>query len=532
MARQDGTTRTAAGVVPHPAYQLWAETWQRLLDVYEGAGKFQEPSRPYLYAHPREWLDHSVKGADGKWVSNTAPVRPSPKLLARRKIARYENIAATLVDQLAAALFRKSATRTFQDPESIPKDHPLHEFWENADGLGRDIDCVMRDNWIGAAVFGHVVLYADRMGENGATKADQAPVIVRSYTPLDVVDWLTDDIGNLKAVRLLEAAEREGFETPAAAVVSQVRDVDDTSWSLTFVNKGLKPTKAQPAEGKASGQHGFGTLPVRALYARRRALTPTIGRSVLGDPALYIDLYNLTSEVRELLRNQTFAILNIPLGPEGSIEREMGLIGETTGTANVLFSSQKSDYVSPEGTNVQMYHEHIDRLVRTIYRLAVVTWESDSKDAESAESRKLKKADLHAMLSGYADECEQAEKALAEFVYRAAYGEQWQAQWDKDQPSISYPDDFDVTGLLDEIEAATQAIALELGETATKEVKKRAIPKILPNLPQPTTLKIHQEIDAQEVKTQAQQDAELMQMRFGQQMPPTGGNGDGGAPPV
>ena len=146
------------------------------------------------------------------------------------------------------------------------------------------------------------------------------------------------------------------------------------------------------------------------------------------------------------------------------------------------------------------------------------------------------------MLSGYADECEQAEKALAEFVYRAAYGEQWKAQWEKDQPSISYPDTFDVTGLLDELESATQAIALEMGETATKEVKKRVIPLVLPGLPQPTMAQIEKEIDAQEVKTQAQQDAELMQMRFGQrpaaqaqadqQMPPTGGNGDGGAPPV
>jgi hypothetical protein len=39
-----------------------------------------------------------------------------------------------------------------------------------------------------------------------------------------------------------------------------------------------------------------------------------IGQSVLNDPALYVDLYNLTSEQRELLRNQTFSILNVVLG--------------------------------------------------------------------------------------------------------------------------------------------------------------------------------------------------------------------------
>lgn len=502
--------------------------------MYEGAGGFADTGRPYLYAHPREWLDHSTKlvsedNPTGKWIVNPRPSKPSPKLTARRKIARYENIAATLVDQLAAALFRKAPTRTFADPDKIDEEHPLRVFWNDADGLNRSIDAVMRDNFTAAAVFGHIFLYADRRGENGATQADVRPILVRAYTPLDVLDWLTNDLGQLTAVRLIEAVERTEFKTPAGQLSSQVRDVDDTSWTLTKIDQQMKPFKEEPT----TGIHNLGVLPVRVLYARRRPLLPTIGRSVLGDPSLYIDLYNLTSEVRELLRNQTFAILNIPLGTDGSIEREMGLIGETSGTANVLFSSLSADYVSPEGTNVTMYHEHIDRLMRTIYRLAVVSWESDSRDAESADSRKIKSADLQQMLAGYAQECEQTERALAEFVYRAAYGpDKWEAQWETDQPSISYPDDFDVTGLLDELEAVTQGIGLELGETATKELKKRVIPRLLPNLPQPTMSAIETEISEMEVKTAAQQEKELMEMRFGAPAVDPMAQGDGDPTPM
>ena len=527
MARQD--VRSAnPGIVPHPAYQTFAGEWQRLLDVYEGGGGFLDDKRPYLYAHPREWLDHSLKDSTTqKWVSNPSPVRPSPKLTARRKIARYENIAATLVDQLAASLFRKPPTRGFHGDAEAPDDHPLRLFWANADGLGRDMGAVLRDNWIAAAVFGHVLLYADRDGQNGDTQADARPVFVRSYTPLDLIDWLTDDMGALTAVRLLEAAERTSLDEPAGMLVSQVRDVTADAWTVRQVQR--KSGTLRFSDGDPdTGAHGFGRLPVCVLYAKRRALLPTLGRSVLGESALYIDLYNLTSEVRELLRNQTFAILNIPLGQDGSIEKEMSLIGETSGTANVLFSSQAADYVSPEGTNVQVYHEHIDRLVRTIYRLAVVGWDSDSRDAESAESRKLKKEDLYQMLAGYAAECEQTEMALAELVYRAAYGaDGWQKRWDADEPVVSYPDDFDVTGLLDEIEAATQAIALELGETATREVKKRVIPTLLPNLSQAMQQQIDDEIEALDVKTAADQERELMEMRFGQpvlQVPPADPN--------
>lgn len=521
MARSD-TRPSSPGIVPHPAYSTWAPLWQQLFDVYEGAGGFTDVTRPYLYAHPREWLDHSLKQTatetePEKWVSNPNPRVPSPKLLTRRRIARYEPIASTLIDQLKAALFRKAATRSFEDPAKIKDDHPLRRFWADADGSGRGINAVMQDAWTAAAVFGHMLLYADRQGSTPETptRADQPPVVLRAYTPLDLIDWLTDDLGQLMAVRLMEAAPRESFDMPAAAAVALVRDVTATTWTTTEVKSTrtgvFKPTGTT---GK-NGNHGFGVLPVRALYARRRPLTPTIGRSVLGDPALYIDLYNLISEVRELLRNQTFAILNIPLGKDGSVEVEAARIGQTAGTANVLFSGEAAQYVSPEGTNVQVYHEHIDRLVRTIYRLAVVAWETDSKDAESGDSRKLKKEDLHQMLAGYADECEQAEIGIAQLVYRAHYGERWNTQWDTDKPSISYPDDFDVAGLLDELEAVTQGMALELGETATREMKKRAVPKLLPNLPQPTLSKIEKEIDAAPVQTEQDKQRELMEMQGG-----------------
>jgi len=525
VARQDVPPARLA-ISPHPAYIVWQPIWQQLLDVHEGGGGFVDTTRPYLYAHPREWLDHSVL-VEGKWVANPSPTQASPKLKARRRIARYENIAATLIEQLKSALFRKAATRGFAEPDKIDEAHPLRAFWSNADGLGHSIDAVMPEQWTSAAVFGHTLIMADRLGESGegATAADQPPVIVRGYTPLDMIDWLTDDLGGLTAVRLLEAVRRDSFNEPASAIGSQVRTVTDAGWTITPIEKlgtpgrGLKPRKDAVVE---DGDHGFGALPVVVLYARRRSLSPTIGRSVLGDPALYVDLYNLTSEVRELLRNQTFALLNIPLGVDGNMERESVLLGQTSGTQNAIFSSQPINYVSPDGTNVQVYHEHIDRLVRLIYRLAVVGWEGDSRAAESGDSRKLKKEDLYQMLAAYAAECETAEIALAKLVYRAHYGPTWETQWATDQPIVSYPDDFDVSGLLDELEAVTQGIALELGETATKEMKKRAVPRLLPNLPQSVAQTIDEEISAMEFKSADQREREMMAMRF----PSAQGDGD------
>ncbi len=495
-----------------------------LLDVYEGSGGFLDESRPYLAAHPREWLDHSIKvnvtgdqAGTERWDVNPRPTKPSPKLKARRKIARYENVAATLLDQLASALFRKPPDRTFADPETVDENNPLKAFWDNADGQGRSMNAVMREAWTVSAVFGHSILLADRDGETaeGSTpsQADAPPVVLRGYTPIDLVDWLSDDAGRMLAVRLLEAAPRMSFEE-AIEPGYQVRELDDTDYSVQKVFL-RKPTKAAQMQAPTREPHGFGTLPVTFLYARRRALTPFIGRSVLGDPQLYIDLYNLVSEVRELLRNQTFALLNIPIGDRtGGVQAEQGLVGQSAGTQNVLFSSNAAAYISPDGTNVEAYHEHIDRLIRTIYRLAVIAWEGDSKDVESAESRQLKKEDLHQMLASYAGECEEAEKQIAQLVYRAHFGQSWETQWEKDQPTIAYPDKFDITSLTAMLEDATMALALELGETATKELKKRVASELLDGASTATLEQVEKEIDALEVKTVEQAAAETQQAQF------------------
>jgi hypothetical protein len=514
-------------------YATWLPIWQTLLDVYEGAGGFLDGERPYLYAHPREWLDHSLKTTgDGseagtvKWSPNPNPRQPTLKLKTRRQLARYENVASTLLDQLKAALFRKGPLRSFAKPDSIPEDHPLRKFWDDADGTGRSIDAVMPEAWVAAATFGHMILLGDRQGETpeNPTAADTLPVIARLYTPIDMIDWLTDDVGRLTSVRLLEAAPRTSFEETDAQGY-QVRTVTPAGWRVEAV---AKPKRGKADEATAAPQadekHGFGALPVVVLYARRRALTPLIGRSVLGDPALYVDLYNLVSEVRELLRSQTFAILNVPIGDkQGGVQAEMEMIGSVHGTGNILFSTHPADFISPKDTNVNAYHEHIDRLVRTIYRLAVVAWESDSKDAETAESRQLKKEDLHQMLAGFAAECEVAERQLAELVYRGAYGDGWQKQWDADGPVINYPDSFDVTMLADKLEEAAAAFSLELGETATRQMKKRLVPELLPGLTQEEQKQIETEIDAVPVQSEQEKQAELLEMKFAAQGPPMGG---------
>ena len=489
------------GVV-HPLYLRWRQVWVKLLDVYEGAGGFLDETKPYLAAHPREWLDHSIPVyAEGKqlvgYEVNPSPSKPSPKLKERRKLARYENIAATLIEQLSGALFRTLPDRSFgPNAARLTTTRPIEDFWKDADGNGTGWNDLLREAWGPCAALGHLWGYVDVSAD------DPRKAIVRWYTPIDVIDWLVDENNRLTSVKFLEAVPRENYAKTSTAysVDVRVRVVDAEGWKL--LNRSGKEI--------ASGTHDFGTVPAFVMYARRRALTPFVGRSVLGDPQLYLDLYNLVSETRELLRKQTFSILNVPIGDTpGGVQKEQELIGQQSGTGNILFTTNSAQMLSPDNSNVEAYHEHMDRLQRTIYRLSILPWEGDGLAGESADSRRIKREDLNQQLATFADELQRVDKFVAQLVYRAAYGDA-AAQWEsRDELTIRWPNQFDTEPLELLVKQFADALLLDLGPTASGEIRKRAARAVLPDLHGDTLDRIDTEIaeTPQETPTQRRQAA-------------------------
>lgn len=457
----------------HPVFRALAPEWRKLADVREGIGGFLDGT--YLVAHPREWED----------FKEVNPRVPSKKLKARRKLACYDNVASTILDAKKSSLFREQPLRTVGGTVS---DQPseLEQWWSDVDGKGGDIDSFIVSAWDPAATFGHTVVYMDRpMAKPVApgavtTAADVQQPFLRLYTPLDVADWIEDEYGQVIAIKLLEAVTRASFTDLSAQNQFNYRVVTTEYWAL--YDKGGKLI----AGGPDAGQHQFGTLPVAFLFGKRRSLLPWVGQSVLDNSQHYIDLYNLISEVRELLRNQTFGLLNVPLGTGDQavdLPAAKDMLGQSEGTQNVMFSALPMAYVSPSGENVTAYHAEIERRLRMIYRLAGIQWEADSKDAEAQGSLKLKREDMNTRLAGYADECEETEYRLAELWYRARYGaEEGATRFEDDQVTIRYTDSFDTTPFDELLAQAESAIALNYPPEVLKALRKALLPKYLPNL--------------------------------------------------
>jgi hypothetical protein len=452
----------------NPIYQAFSDVWRKLAYVREGTGGFLDGTN--LVAHPREWEDHQQDN----------PVKPTKKLKARRNLACYENIASTIIDAKKSTLFREAPSRRVGPDAEAQRagGFPIQDWWEDVDGSDASMDDFLQRAWDAAGTFGHVVLYFDRpAGAAGATAADAVMPFVRIYTPLDVLDWIVDDRGIITKIKFQEIAPRENF-TDQGNFLYRVRIVDETSWALYDQKTGTFISK---------GEHQLGCLPIVFLFAQRRPLNRYIGQSVLGDPGLYYDVYNLTSEVRELLRNQTFSWLNVPLGSGDqaiSVETAKDMLGTAVGTSNVLFSGLQAQMLTADSSNVTVYQEEIARRLRTIYRLAGIQWEADSKDAEAKGSLALKREDMNTRLAAYADELEKAEYALACLFYRSRFGaDRGDDKLEADQVYIRYPDTFDVTPFESLLEQAQAALSLGMPTEFLKELRKTLVSKFLPDLP-------------------------------------------------
>jgi hypothetical protein len=470
---------TAPGVIQHPDRVTFGPVWERLAHVADGTGGFLDGT--YIVAHPREFKDHT----------SDTPREPSKKLLERRTLARYDHLAGFIIEQKLSGLFRTEPIRRMKAP-----DHPYLKWVEtDVDGAGHSLSEYLRAQYRSALVFGHCFVVVDRAADDGPTAADAAPLVLRGYGPLDAVDWLVDARGVLTGIQFVEAVPRSSFGQPAAEVLTVT--IDATGARKTVHGPSMEPTDLAKAD------HGFGVLPVTQLFAHRRTTHPVLGQSCLFDPGLFIDLFNLTSELRELLRKQTFSLLNIPLGrgdnggPATQLESAQALLGQTTGTTGVIFSTERAAYLTAEVENVRVYQETIDALVRQIFRLCAVPYDSDGRDAESAESRRLKRQDYATVLAGYADELERAEYEIAALWFRGHFGvDRWQQEWERAGLEVVYPSEFAPEPFGDILEQASAALALPVGESRTfrAEHAARLIPKFLPGSSEQTVQAILAEV--------------------------------------
>jgi hypothetical protein len=454
-------TRAKALALTHPAYTEHVESWRVQLDAFEGGGGFLDGG--YLWPYPSE---------------------SESDYLRRQKMARYHNYVEALIDLYVRFMFTVGVRRTSKNDE-------YNDWTEDVDGAGTNLSDFLKKLAAVALVTGHAGALVDKTPDEptGPSRADeQARVFTTVFPSTAIVDWRFER-NTLIAVKLKEAApDLDLLSTIEADAAEQWLLWDREGWAR-FTSKGDLVSGDVP---------NLGLVPLVILRPKPSFLSPILGRALISNVNVVRALFNRASEEDEVLRTQAFSLLTVSVPADGDVKHAREQIGNTVGTQRAIVVQGDIDYKTPDQHVAGAIRENISYLVQEIYRAAHMRFTRDSLAAETAEAIRLQHTELNEMLQGFAKALGQAEKDIAHayFAWSSPTPEAAQQAFEAAQVEAVYPDEFFLGALLTELDAWTEAIRLDLGDTMARRIKKKAARRVDTEMPEDVLAIVDAEIDA------------------------------------
>lgn len=422
-------------------YGNYKSTDSFLLDSYSGKGGYV--TGLYLVQHSRESTD---------------------KYKRRRASAVYPNFTRKIIDVFMGFLWRQSPNRDVDDLYAA--------FMKNADGASGKLDAVLAGYQRLAMLLGTVYVIVDKPKEQGQTKADQAMPYLALRLKSQLVKESKNTAGVWQSVTFSELYNDETI----------YRTFTTTGWQISKNEDGTEVID--------QGAYSLGRVPVVRLHIAK-PLNPTDSHSqswAYDLAMLNWELFNLRSELRDLERSQTFAILAIPVNSDQERERLKDLVISTeNGLTYNPTGGGTPGYISPPSEPTTHYMNRISAVIDDIYRVANLEFVGGVQQSGVALSFHFQEA--NSSLRSMAEMCESAETEIAQLVCK------WQNQ--TFNGNIAYANDFNLTDLAQAISIALDSVTLNMGSEFDKAVKKRLAKQILGNDTSPTVMTaIDDEINA------------------------------------
>lgn len=352
------------------SYPSHVRPLQLLHDAYFGTGGFR--NGVYLVRHRREHEDSFEE---------------------RKGVSYYLNYLRPCLDSHVDPIFRQGAERTAEGAGS--------NFWllfrDDADRGGRSLDDLLSMGARNGQLYGVHFLVVTAPADAPTTLAEQPDKRPWAFDVFarDVTEVQRDKFGRIVLLRYEETNE-DGKR--------QERELTASGWTI-YDDHG------DPIDG-GQWERPRETAPVVALIAGE-----WLGDK-LPEPRWYdaarvsARIFNLCSELDEVLRNQTFSILSYPA---------RDLKGLVIGTNNALGYDPKDGgepkFLAPPSGPAEVIMKRIDQLVREIYRMALLSHQTGSeegKDQRSGIALRVDREALDSALAKSARKLEEAELAMAE----------------------------------------------------------------------------------------------------------------------
>ena len=479
----------------HPTYWHELEWHKLLLDSYAGTGGFRGSVRSPASGY---WGPASEVYSTAALITPETPVKTNsyldrhqredePKYSRRISLAHYRNTCEPIVDMKLSYLSRKNPTI-----EGV-QGNAVGEWAQDVDGMGTTLEqmlkSVIRPR---RAVLGWCPVMLDFSAPvpDGVSWAQAMASGIRlnliPLFPAHMLDWQVTEAGAFEWVKIgLPRKIRPTFSSQCIEVTDIVVWYPDRVEKYTISGSG---PSAELVETPVVAPNPFGRVPVVIFREKSIADDPVRGVSVLWNIAPVAKRrFNVDSELDEFLRSSVFAMLQVPTESPDKVGELIG----GNGNAVPIHPESRQSYawLSPSSDVSDMLTRRADDLEADMWRMARM---ENQRGKQSAVVSGIARAyEFESTNRAISDTASTEARDLQSFLRLAAVP----LSVDPEQISVTPVSRFDVEEAAREIEDTTGAIALDLGPTATAELKKRLADKLLPNMPDEARMAMAAEIE-------------------------------------
>ena len=376
--------------------------------IHDYEGRAVDTSASYLVRYPRE--------SDEKYAR-------------RCELAWYASPLAQACGRFTGYLTTRPVIRT------LP--HQLYEAMaDDIDGKSNSIDVFWSVWMIEAKARGSMCLLVDMPPAMAPNLAEQVQSRVAPYwtsiKPEQITDYVVGDNGKFEFCEFAGNFEREDGKRIACTW-----HFDEAGWQARDQEKRVLD----------AGEHGLGECPV--LIFTESGDFPSFGPfSAIAD--LSKRLFNLDSELDEILRAQTFSLLTMQV-PDGSTDEQKiaaaRTVGQTIGTANLMVHSGSTpSFIAPDSGPATTYITRIDKLRDQINEIGLSV--ATINQQESGIAMQMRFAAINAELSRFSGRMEDFERRAWELSRR------WLGM--TTAPEVAWPRDFNLADVESELRVLSE----------------------------------------------------------------------------
>lgn len=401
------------------------------------------------------------------------------------------NHTREVVNLINKYIFRENISREREDaPDSIVG------FWDRATREQAGIDELMSSIDIQTSIFGRIWVVVDStMKASGdvASVADEKKANARPYAywipPQQMLDFAYDDDGDMLWALTHEVArdDKDPF-TSSGKQENRYRLWTQNEWYLfREVKKGTG--KSVVIELEDQGSHGLDMVPVFPVDCMGNSQSVYFSPSLIDDIA-YLDraVANYLSNLDAIIQDQTFSQLAIPVQSMMPGDDDHKKVLEF-GTKRVFTYDAEGGaqpfYMSPDPKQASMIIQTVQTVINEIYHSVGVAGERTKQDNAKGidnSSGAAKAYDFQRVNSLLVTKAERLQRAERQMLFIAA---KWMGQETSEEDIakyLSYPESFDVRGLMDEFEVSKQLKEIDAPDSVRRHQMDILIDKIFPNV--------------------------------------------------